>query len=421
MDQIVSRLELVVGKLTGGAGDDGEGVPLSVAEYDRFYADNVQPFVDTCNSLDLIKNLGAATEKSFKHARVVIEMATQCKKPAEGDYSFLTPIVDVISAAQEVNNRSPGFNFEKAYAEAIQCHNWLLSPGPKGTVMAQVEAADFYLTKVLTVAKDKEDPEKSSSRNFVKQLKALLTALGDYCNEFHKSGLMWKVTGIPVKDFTAGAKPAASEQKDAGFEGRLEDLCAALEAYAAKQGGGDDGDEPACVVAYNELYSTSIQAFLDASKNVKEAEKISVAAEKAFKHLAYVVKATTQCSKPGDDFMEFLKPIVEVITEFSDPDRKGAGFNHEKSFSEAVQALNFICMDGGPKGYIMGQIDAGAMYTNKILMSAKDKEDPEKTNQRAFVNSMKAMLTGLADFCHEHYKMGIIWKVKDAISWKELK
>jgi len=407
MEQIIVRLEGLVGRIAGGGGG-GDGPPIAVSEYDSFYTGSVQPFIDACNSWEPTKKLGKTTETAFKHARNVIEASTQCKKPDDaGMMAFLGPVVEVITNAQAEDRKSPAYNQEKAYGEAIQCLNFLLSDGPKGVIMAQLDASDFYLSKTLSATKDKEDPEKSASRAFVKTLKEMLTKLGEYCNEFHKTGIMWKFSGGDLKEFKPGQKAAGSGGA-ASPESRLENLCGALEAYIAKtQGGGEDG--PVCVTAYAELYKSAIQPFIDASGKVSQ-KKIADNTEKAMKHLGSVVKATTECKNPGDAFMTFLGPIVEVITGSMDPDRKSPDFNHLMAFSEAIQALNFVCMPGAPKGYIMGQIDAGAMYTNKILTTAKDAQDPEKTNQRAFVTSLKAMLTALADYANEHFKMGLQWK-----------
>lgn len=110
--------------------------------------------------------------------------------------------------------------------------------------------------------------------------------------------------------------------------------------------------------------------------------------------------------------MTFLGPIVKVITDAGNPDRKAPSFNHEQAFYEGIQAMNFVCMEGSPKGYIMGQIEAGSFYTNKVLVACKEAADPEKANQRAWVKGLKELLTALAEYAHEHFKMGLVWNTK---------
>jgi hypothetical protein len=39
------------------------------------------------------------------------------------------------------------------------------------------------------------------------------------------------------------------------------------------------------------------------------------------------------------------------------------------------------------------------MYWNRVLMKAKDAEDPLKTNQRAYVKSMQALMQAQMEVC----------------------
>lgn len=380
---------------------------MSVSEYDAFYSSSVQPFVDACTKFDETKNLGSWTETAFKHARNVIEASTQCKKASDADMmTFLGPIVKGITDAQSQDNRSPFFNQQKSYGEAIQCLNCLLTDNPRGAIEGALESAGFYLNKCLTVAKDKEDPEKTNVRTWVSTLKKMLADLATYFIDFHKTGLAWKITGADLSTYKPGEKADGGGQAS-GVEGRLEGLCGALEAHIAKTKGGD-GDTPLCVSRYQEFYDESVVPFISASEKV--CKKVGGYSEKAFKHLGVVIKATAECQKPEQEaFMKLLGPIVEVITESQNCDR-GDTFNHEKAFVEAIQALNFVCMEGSPKPYILGQVEAGSFYSNKVLVAAKDKEDPEKSDQRAWVKGLKDLLTALAEYANEHCKMGLIWK-----------
>jgi len=407
IDALVSRLEAAVAKL-GGAAQSGE-TPVTVTEYDRFYSNSVQPFLDVVSKID--QKQATATETSFKHTRVVIECAAQCKKPGDADLmAVLGPIPGVIADAQKVNNRSAIFNFEKAFEEMIQCLNWLMSPNPKGAVIAQLEAADLYLNKILTAAKDKQDPEKTQWRDYVKLAKGMLTALGDYCNDFHKSGLTWKTTGGDTKSFKPGQKAGGGEKKDAGVNARLEAAVVALEALAAKKKGGDGGDA-ACVTEYALFYKESVQPFIDGSNLVDPSKRLAGLTEKAFKFLGVFIKATTVCKKPSpEELMAFIGPIAQAIQDAGARQPKSTTPNHDQAFSEGIQALNFICMDGNFKGYILGQIESGALYSNKILVAVKDKPDPEKSNNRKWVSDLKALLTNLAQFTQDHFASGILWK-----------
>lgn len=413
MEQIVARLESAAARLGGGGGGGDSDVPVTVTEYDSFYKAHVQPFVDVAAKIE--PKIATATETSFKHVRTVIECASQCKKPSDADLiALLGPIPQVIQTAQSTRYPANLTNFGKAFEELIQCHNWLMSPGPKGVCTAQLEAADFHLNKILMGAKDKEDPDKTNYRNFVSLAKAMVTNLGEYTNDFFKTGLVWKASGGDAKSFKPGQKAAAGEKKDRGVEARLEAVAATLEALAAKKsGGGGAGDEPASVAEYAEFYKNSVQPFIDSCNKIEGTKRMAEMTKTAFTHLGVIIKASTKCSKPSnDDLMKFLGPIVKVIEEAEKRNVKSPTYNHETAFYEGVQALNFVCMDGNVKGYILGQIESGAMFTNKILMAVKDKPDPEKSDNRKWVSDLKAMLTALAEYANEHFKMGLAWNPK---------
>ena len=61
-----------------------------------------------------------------------------------------------------------------------------------------LEAADFYLSKVLTLAKDANDADKQAHRDFVARAKAMINNLVPYINSHFKMGLSWNVKVIPL-------------------------------------------------------------------------------------------------------------------------------------------------------------------------------------------------------------------------------
>eukprot|EP01006_Ploeotia_vitrea_P034577 TRINITY_DN65762_c14_g1_i1.p1 TRINITY_DN65762_c14_g1~~TRINITY_DN65762_c14_g1_i1.p1 ORF type:complete len:488 (-),score=312.87 TRINITY_DN65762_c14_g1_i1:112-1539(-) len=221
-EALVARLEAAVAKLerlgagggAGGAGGDDEA-PLVVLDYDAFYADAVQPLVDTCSKIDGL-SFGSDLETAFKFVRTTILATTKCKAPSSKELlKFLDPVVKIVTAAQDCDNRSKTFNHDKSFAELIQCMNWLMIARPAGHIQASVESAEFYLNKILVAAKDMDDPDKTTHRNFVKRTKELGKKLAEYVTNNFKSGLTWNANGVPITEFNpssaggAAAPPAA--------------------------------------------------------------------------------------------------------------------------------------------------------------------------------------------------------------------
>lgn len=417
MESLVARLEAVTFKLTGGGGGDDGECPVTVSEWNTFYSAHVQPFVDACNKFDSTKKIAVATEKAMKHAAVVIEAATQCAKPDQATFlKFLGPIVEVITAAQDVDNRSESFAQEKSFAEAINCLNWLMAEGSKSVIMGQLEAADFYLSKVLVKARDAESPAKEDLRAFVSSLKTMLTEMAEYGNSFHKTGLMWKFGGGSVADFTPGKRAAPAGESKTNAEDKLANLVAQLEALAAKSGDVNDGEGDApCVTGYNDFYAASVQPFVDACNSLDGTKRLGVWAEISFKHMGEIIKASTSSKKPSPEaFMTFLEPIAKSIGDVMalNPIKSSEWFNHETSFSEGLQSLNWLCMDGLPRPYIVGQGEAADFYLTKILTVGKDKPENEKAAYRAYVATFKKLIEGQAAFAVEFFKTGLSWNAK---------
>jgi len=78
-------------------------------------------------------------------------------------------------------------------------------------VKGQLEAAEFYLNKVLATAKNAPASEAEIHRAYVKQMKELLDGLAAYAKANHTTGLTWNAKGGDVKD----AKVSASAPKAA--------------------------------------------------------------------------------------------------------------------------------------------------------------------------------------------------------------
>src|SRR5690348_16263608 len=93
----------------------------------------------------------------------------------------------LIYCARQIDNRSAYFNHQKAFAEGIQALQWIVAGGAsKPIVQGGLEAADFYLIKLLTLAKNKSGEEQQNLHNFASGFKDVLSKLADYCQEYHK-------------------------------------------------------------------------------------------------------------------------------------------------------------------------------------------------------------------------------------------
>jgi adenylyl cyclase-associated protein len=222
-EAIVARLEAVAARLeklaAGGRASGGsveEDIPEVVSEFDLFISTDVQPFLDACAAMSGTAAMGTEYSKALGSIRSVVAASAVCTKPSQGDLmSLLTDCVAVITAASTAGDRadkkSEFFCHTKAFAEVVTGFNWVCVPGTKKTCIAALEASDFYLTKILVAAKGMDDTAKGQHRAFVSSLKNMITKMGDYCQQYHKTGVSWQAKGKTVAEFQAsgGAAPAA--------------------------------------------------------------------------------------------------------------------------------------------------------------------------------------------------------------------
>ncbi len=83
------------------------------------------------------------------------------------------------------------FPHMKAFAEGITCLQWVLGTSPKAAIDGAFEAADFYLIKILTAAKNMSGDEQKNHRSYVALFKAMLTNLSAFAVANHKAGVDW--------------------------------------------------------------------------------------------------------------------------------------------------------------------------------------------------------------------------------------
>jgi adenylyl cyclase-associated protein len=223
---VIKRLEAVAAKLeayannlpaagssSGGARSRESKESPAVSGFAAYYAAAVQPFIDTVKAVKETAYIADIVEKAFKHTGVFIEAATKCKKPAQAELmKFLGPVPTALADAEKkVDNRSAFMPQQKSVAEGLNALNFLVMPGTaKDIVNNGLEQADFYLIKILNLAKTKAGDEQKGLRDFVANFKGMLNKLGEYADEFFPKGIDWNPKGADFSTFTPGSSGAAA-------------------------------------------------------------------------------------------------------------------------------------------------------------------------------------------------------------------
>jgi len=412
----IDRLENVAAQLGIPLGGEG-GVPPCVGVYDQFYEEHVQPFLKACadsKNKDL-KKVGLACEESFQFQRKFIYATTACAKPDAKDMmTFVAPVGAIMDKAPLYPRKTKVINHLKAWNEAIQAMNWLVTAtGGVTIVKSQKEAAQFHLNRVLKEIRDfPADKEEKKARHklWVNTLKTMMAELENYVKSFFKAGFIWKFGGGALLEFSPDADASSEKKSD---EDRLDTLTAAFEAYAARMSGGDGDGPPRCVTDWQELMNTEMKAFLDACNSDAlpdcDGKAMTDYCNAAYGGVGKCIEATLKCKKPSDEkWGAFLGPISQVMMDTGSPPR-GGSFNYIKGFNESVQTLAWVTMPGA-SDHIQCQLDAQMMYLNKILRTARDAPDDAKAAQRAYVKTLKALGEKVKEFCKENFRTGLLWK-----------
>jgi len=298
--------------------------------------------------------------------------------------------------------------------EFIQAAQWVaVDAGPASFTGSIVESAEFYLNKILV--KNKESPHKEHHREFVKLIKSSCEGLTNYIKMYYKSGITWAKDGGDLKSFNEGSVGAAAGGGGAG-EDTLDSLLARLEdavgAVEAKSGGGFDGEGDApSVVDYNAFLAANVVPLVNACKAIgDDAAAIGDLLDRGFRHAAKFVKAASKSPKPSaDDFKKCLDEFGAVLGAVA-PDNRSSAYNHQMAFVEFAPIVQWVCVEGGAKGFVQSSLEASDFYLTKVLKDAKD--SPKKDEHRAFVKGCKDTANALMEYIQQYHRLGLTYNVK---------
>ncbi|XP_078384537.1 LOW QUALITY PROTEIN: adenylyl cyclase-associated protein 1-like [Oculina patagonica] len=213
LSALVARLEAVTARLESAAdkagGGQQEDVGVLVEGYDEVLNGNVAEFYKLSSKIGGdVDTQAKMVKKAFDAQRELIVLASKSQKPSNEELvKLLKPLSNAINEVQSFREKNRGsklFNNLSAVSEAIPALGWVsVSPTPAPYVKEMLDAAQFYMNRVLKDFKDK-DPTHAE---WVKCLKNALTDLQAYVKSHHTTGLVWSKTGTVAKAGAAGAAP----------------------------------------------------------------------------------------------------------------------------------------------------------------------------------------------------------------------
>ncbi len=195
---------------------------------------------------------------------------------------------------------------------------------------------------------------------------------------------------------------------------RLEAAVTRLEKLGKGKAAADDDNEiseeaAAAIADFDALVAGPLKDFVAAAGAFPDLEFIAKLSDAAFKNQANLAKAAAYSKKPSDqELLAFLQPAADAISGSENMNFKSAQYDHMQAFNNSISALSWP-FSSPATGHIQGNIDAGDMYLNRVLVKCKDLSEEEKNKGRAFVSSFRALFKALYDAVKANFKAGVEW------------
>jgi len=164
----------------------------------------VTPFVESCNSLEELKDVASNIRAVWVAIEAIIELGTKCKKPSDLQTALGPYLQPIQSAIGKIRSTRVDRKFDwhiKAIMEMLGAGaSWVVMsapPAPSSSIKDTVGSSDFWANKIRKEYKGKDDKHIA----FCDTLKALIHNLSAYVKEYHLSGLKWNPNGIPIEEY----------------------------------------------------------------------------------------------------------------------------------------------------------------------------------------------------------------------------
>lgn len=197
--------------VTSAATDDDEIAP-SLQAYDEHIQKSLTPFINTCKSIDGLKETGPNIQTIWESIRIIIDVGTKCKKPSDVPsalMSFLKPIQKAVGDIRKARlDRKFDYHI-KGIMELLTCVSWVVMsapPAPSSFIKDTVGASEYWTNKIRREYKGKDEVQIA----FCDTMKALILDLSAYVKQYHLSGLMWNAKGVAIEDYKGGASTSSS-------------------------------------------------------------------------------------------------------------------------------------------------------------------------------------------------------------------
>lgn len=188
----------------------------AVKAYDSYMKNSVSYLAQACDDLGGLENMGDLIQKAWEGIRLIIVLASRSKPPTEDLAEALDPHMKPVQAAVVgIRNLKIGREWDrhqKAIIEMLACLSWVYMRPPKALPAAIVKetlgSADFWSNRIRKDFKGNNDTQIA----FCDSIKAVITGLVEYIDEYHKTGLTFSPRGMSLAEASIRLSDPADEE-----------------------------------------------------------------------------------------------------------------------------------------------------------------------------------------------------------------
>lgn len=176
----------------------------AVKAYDAYIKESLVPLAQACDDLKGLENLGDLLKQAFEGVRTLIVLASRSKLP-DGDVvlalqSHLEPTQQAVATIRNLKLGRDWDRHQKAVTEMLSCLSWVLMRAPKALPVPMIKdtlgSAEFWSNRIRKDFKGKDDTQIK----FCNDIKATITGLAEYVEEYHKTGLTFSARGVSLAE-----------------------------------------------------------------------------------------------------------------------------------------------------------------------------------------------------------------------------
>lgn len=190
---------------------------------------SVSYLAQACDDLGGLESMGDLIQKAWEGIRLIIVLASRSKPPTEDLTEALAPhmkpVQDAVIGIRNLKLDRDWDRHQKAIVEMLACLSWVYMRAPKALPVPMVKetlgSAEFWSNRIRKDFKGKNDTQIA----FCDSIKAVITGLVEYIEEYHKTGLTFSPRGVSLAEAAIRlSDPAVEESMEPERQGSFRRL-----------------------------------------------------------------------------------------------------------------------------------------------------------------------------------------------------